>query len=368
MKSAALSVPLTPSTVREWLDSRRPLRSSFLEGCGWRCAAVQPIGEDMAFRRYFRLADGKKTVILMESVPDNEVIATPGHRLRDYLRIGAWLRERGVRTPAVYEADAVNGYALLEDFGDLSFTRAEAEGRDPSDLYTLATDVLIHLRGLDATALALPDYYASHVHMARRRLVDWYMPAYTGRAVEDGTVESCLRTWDAIEKSLPPCPRGFLHVDFHLGNLMFLPGEEGLARCGVLDFQGAMRGPLPYDLANLLENARVDVPAALRTAMFARYCGGLNPDDGKIFADWYRVLATQFHCRVIGQFIRLAVRDGRTQYLQYIPQTAYYLREGLRHPVLQPLAAWCAENGLDFSKTDGFDPDAVRPLIRPDAF
>ncbi len=353
--------------MTEWLDSRQNLRDEFLRLYGWDNARMESVGDDGSFRRYFRLTkDGMKTVILMEAVPDGHAIATPGHSLRDFVLIGNWLGASGLRTPHILAKDEANGFILMEDFGDTSFKRALENGHDRRDLYELATDVLIGLRD-DYPDIDLPDYYASHVHAGRRRLVDWYMPACFMRRMPDGMRETYLAVWGAIEDSLPPPPKGFLHIDFHFENLMLLPGE-GIGRCGILDFQGAMTGPSPYDLANLLEDARVDVPADLRQAMLDRYCADMGPGETADFMAWYRVMATQFHCRIIGQCIRWAVRDNKTRYLALMPRVAGYIREGLKDPVLAPLAIWCREQGLDFSKVDGFDIQAIRPLIRPDAF
>ena len=163
-------------------------------------------------------------------------------------------------------------------------------------------------------------------------------------------------------------PRGFLHIDYHFENLMWVGGKQALARCGVLDFQGAMTGPVPYDLANLLEHARVDVPMDLRMTMMDRYCRTMSSEERETFQNWYRVLATQFHCRVIGQFIRLAVHDDKTRYLSMIPRVAGYINEGLKDPVLAPLAQWFSDHEIDFSKVEGFRADTIRPHIRPDAF
>jgi aminoglycoside/choline kinase family phosphotransferase len=410
MQATRPAQSLSTFSIIEWFESRRDLRDEFLSRCGWSNAVLRPVGEDCAFRRYFRLQQADKTAILMEAVPDGEAIATPGHRLSDFLRIGAALRAGGLVTPEIYKADAANGYLLMQDFGDRSFKRALAEGEDPEQLYRLATDVLIRLPEA-GQGIALPDYYQSHVHTGRRRLVDWYMPAVTGQRLPDGLVEAYLAVWDSIERSLPPCPQGFLHIDFHVENLMLLPshdihsprppagggikgggissaqalsveagppsltlppkdGREGndLRECGLLDFQGAMHGPLPYDLANLLEDARIDVPPALRAAMLERYCAGMNAEERETFLAWYRVLATQFHCRVIGQFIRLAVRDGKPRYLQFVPRVQRYIVEALRQPLLKPLAAWCAEQGIDFTSSYGYDIAAIAPLIRADAF
>ena len=313
--------------VSEWFEGRAALRRDFLSRNGWDGAPFSPVGADCAFRRYLRLKRGDETVILMEAVPDGEGIATPGHALRDYIRIGNYLRGLGLRTPEIFHADEKNGYLLLEDFGDVSFKAALASGIGTSELYGLAVDVLSHLRKhAKPGAIDLPDYYESHVHTGRRRVVDWYLPALRGEKNPDGLVEEYLGVWDGIENSLPACPRGFLHIDYHVENLMWLPEGEMKGRCGILDFQGAMEGPLPYDLANLLEDARIDVPPAIRETMLGRYCTDMPASDRENFRNWYRILATQFHCRIAGQFIRLALRDGKTRYLAHLPRVAGYLR------------------------------------------
>lgn len=358
-----------PPSIKDWFEARAPLRLAFLKRAGCAGAILQPVGEDCAFRRYFRLQRGGKTVILMEAVPDGNAIATPGHNMQDYIRIGACLRAAGLHTPEIYAVDDENGYILLEDFGDTSFKKALGSGGDREGLYALATDVLSFMREqIGPDDITLPRYYDSHVHKGLRRLVDWYIPAVRAERNPDGLAEEYLSVWGEIERALPPCPQGFLHIDYHFENLMWLPGEQGLKRCGILDYQGAMAGPLPYDLANLLEDARVDVGAALRRIMLDRYCTGMSTAEKEIFGAWYRVLATQFHCRVAGQFIRLAVRDGKDRYLAHLPRVAGYLNEGLRHPVLAPLQKWLAGQEIDFNSVPDIDQATIRPWIRDDAF
>lgn len=358
-----------PVSVQDWFESRAALRDAFLTRAGWADAALSPVGEDCAFRRYFRLRRGGDTVILMEAVPDGNAIATPGHNMRDFIRIGACLRTVGLHTPEIYDVDNEGGYLLLEDFGDTSFKKALAAGAGSEELYALATDVLSFLRdNIKPEDVALPRYYDSHVHTGLRRMIDWYFPAVRGERNADALAGEYLGVWREIEGRLPPCPQGFLHIDYHFENLMWLPREDGLMRAGILDYQGAMTGPLPYDLANLLEDARVDVGEDLRRAMLARYCERMGAAERETFENWYRVLATQFHCRVAGQFIRLAVRDGKDRYLAHLPRVARYLQEGLRHPVLQPLQQWFAAQKIDFGYAPSVEPEKVRKWIREDAF
>lgn len=376
MAASALNNTSSFMTPMEWFRTRDDVRANFLARVGWEKATQSSIGEDSAFRRYIRLTrPNGETRVLMEAVPDGHPLATPGHSISDFLRISRYLLSIGLRAPIVYDADADAGYVLIEDFGDTPFKRAMENGDASRDeLYALATDTLSHLRKQTASGaentIQVPAYYSSHLHTGRRRLVDWYMPYVKGEKNPDGVVESYLAAWDEIEKSLPPVPCGFLHIDYHFENLMLVSGA-GLNRCGILDFQGAMTGPAPYDLANLLEDARVDVPIYLRDAMLDRYCADMDADERAVFRAWYRVLATQFHCRVLGQFIRLAVRDGKDRYLAYLPRVAGYIREGLKDPILAPLADWARGMELDFTvipKIDLAGSDGAMAVIRPDAF
>jgi len=306
-------------------------RARFLTQEGWAIAA--PLGQDSSLRRYFRVAKGKAHAVLMEAVPDDSPLAMTGHKMGDFIRIANWLRSVGLSAPEIYAQDLAGGYMILEDFGGLSFKQALDDGQER--LYDCAADVLDHLAA-QQNLPDLPQYYESHVHARHRYVMDYYARP---KNVEEA-VTRYLAAWQTIEASLSPCPQGFLHIDFHAENLMVLEGRTGLQKCGLLDFQGAMIGPVPYDLVNLLEDARRDVPDDIRAKILARY--------DKTFQNWYRVLGTQFHCRVIGQFIKLA-EEGKPQYLAHIPRLEEYIKTALRDPLLLPLKTFFEEWGVDFS-------------------
>ncbi len=346
--------------AQEYFESRAENRAAFLRAHVSDHCTLALVAQDWASRRYFRVhKENGQTVILMEAIPDHTGAFTPGHKISDFIRIDRALHQSGINVPEIFAMDEYEGYVLLEDFGDLNAYDLLERGGDAHAVYTKATDILISLRDtVDADALSLPDYYTGHVHKGRQRLVDWYMPA-TRRAVNpDGLVESYLAAWEAVERSLPPCPAGFVHGDFHIQNLMATPSGA----LGVLDFQGAMRGPMPYDLANLLEDIRRDVPRDIRAAMIARYAGD------ETFMQWYRVVATQFHCRILGQTLRLAIAGNRPDFLKYIPRVQGYIKAALSDPVLLPLAQWMKDENVDLDAAGCFDPEFARPFIRPDAF
>lgn len=331
----------TNSNIQGWFDSRGEARRGFLSRCGLKDAVLSPVGEDCGSRRYFRLNGGDRSLIFMEAIPDDDRRAKPGHKIGDFVRIGRFLNDKGLRSPEIYEYDAQDGYVLLEDFGDTNFKEKVTQASDPAPYYERAVDILKYMRDhIRPDEIALPRYYDSHIHEARRLMLDWYLPRAAGIKPTEELVQDYLAVWDEIEAAVPPCPEGFLHIDYHAENLMWLPEENGLKRLGILDFQGAMHGPQPYDLANILEDVRMDIDSDMREAMITRYCEGMGRENEDVFRVWYRILATQFHCRVIGLFIRIAEQDGKRKYLQHIPRIEAYLNEGLKDPVLAPLKEW----------------------------
>jgi aminoglycoside/choline kinase family phosphotransferase len=132
--------------------------------------------------------------------------------------------------------------------------------------------------------------------------------------------------------------------DFHSPNLLWLPHREGVARIGLLDFQDAVMGPAAYDLASLLQDARVDVPELIEIALLSRYTRArlaVEPAfDAPGFAQAYATLAAQRASKIIGIFTRLERRDRKPQYLRHLPRVAAYLQRSLAHPALAPLSGW----------------------------
>lgn len=303
----------------------------------------------------------------MESLPDHHPDIAPGHKLSDFVRIGRRLQAAGIHTPDIIDAEPARGYALLEDMGDVSFAAALDEGENAPDLYAAATDVLIHLQtSFSENDLALPDYFKSHIHKGRRRVVDWYIPACRRTLNEDGLADSYMSAWHDIEKNLPPCPLGFVHSDYHAGNIMWLAEQKGMTRCGILDFQGGHWGPLPYDAVNLLRDARRDIPADIESNMLSRLTEKMNKRDAEYFRIWYDVLALQFHLRVIGQVIRLALKTEKTQHLKNIPRLQAYIRQEIKNPAFTPLYRWFTGQGIGFDEIVHLP--GTESFIRPDAF
>jgi aminoglycoside/choline kinase family phosphotransferase len=132
--------------------------------------------------------------------------------------------------------------------------------------------------------------------------------------------------------------------DYHSPNLLWLPRRKEIKRLGLLDFQDAVMGPAAYDLASLLQDARVDIPEATEVALLGRYVRRRRAVDQSFdagqFIKIYVTLAAQRASKILGIFTRLDLRDGKPQYLRHMPRVWGYLQRSLSHPALAAISAW----------------------------
>ena len=105
-----------------------------------------------------------------------------------------------------------------------------------------------------------------------------------------------------------------------------------------------MLGHPAYDVASLLQDARVSVPDDLELRLLSHYAltrGKADPDfDMSDFAAAYAVLGAQRATKVLGIFTRLDRRDGKPAYLAHIPRVERSLAKNLEHPALAAIKGW----------------------------
>ena len=308
-------------------DTRRAQAHDWAGQVLGRLCTIASLAGDASFRRYFRLGCDGVHYVLMDAPPEHEDV-------QPFVRVLGWMSQAGLRTPKLLARDEGLGFLLLEDFGDVTWAEHLRRGGDVAPLMRDA------LRQLSLLQAASPDRASPHLALApfdvprmQRECdlyLDWYLPQ----------VASCTPTRDERERwhaallphieELACLPRVPVHLDYHSRNLM-LP-SDGLP-LGVIDFQDAVSGPLTYDLASLLYDCYQDYPETQRRMISEVFFDSL-PDalragfDG--FDGWHRLLrltALQRHIKAIGIFARLAVRDGKRQFLDEIPLTRKHLRE-----------------------------------------
>jgi len=215
-----------------------------------------------------------------------------------------------------------------------------------------AADVLAALHGMElpetlsvepGVEYRLPRYDRDALSIELELLLDWYLPKLKS-VISASNRDTFVQLWDQALTPALEAPATWVLRDYHSPNLLWLPQQQGVARIGLLDFQDALMGPGAYDVASLLQDARVDVPEALELSLLSRYVRERHAADPSFdavqFGQIYSTLAAQRASKILGIFARLEKRDRKPQYLRHMPRVWGYLRRALAHPALSALQSW----------------------------
>lgn len=320
--------------------------SKFLEDTEWAEAEITPMGADMGLRRYARLEKNGKSALFMD-MSRSGILETG---LKEYVEVAEYLNDLGVNVPDIYAHNLESGLSVIEEAGQVSFGHMKNKGHDPKEIYQKATNVLVQIQnGAIENIIPLVGYKKTLIRERLRQFVDYYVPAVTDITPTPQLVEEFEAVLNDIALSLPTCPMGFCHADYHLENLMWCPEKEG-GYC-LIDFQDAFWGFKGYDLLNLLEDARQTVPDEIKQEMRSLYCTNMTDAEREVFDQWYALMSIHFHCRVIGLFIKFARENGGVEFLAHIPRLQGYITENLKNPILKPLKAWLENHNISFNKS-----------------
>lgn len=324
------------------LPATRPDRSAamdeFLNSIGWQGATRRMLAGDASFRRYERVQFGDQIAVLMDAPP-------PWEDVRPFVAVTGLLAGCNVTVPSIIAANEAQGFLLLEDLGDISFTRLlQAEPSREQALYLAAMDALIQLRRTSAVradifASALPAYDMSVYLREAALFAEWFLPQIHGLEKARALRTEYLAIWESILGATPIKQHCLVHRDYHADNLFWLADRPGYHAVGMIDYQDALWGDAAYDVASLLEDARRDVSAITVSQCLAHYLAATG-DDATNFESRYAVIAAQRNAKIIGIFARLCVRDGKAHYLEYLPRVWGHMMRDVAHPSLAPLRAF----------------------------
>ena len=321
---------------------------------------------DASSRAYERLQkpDGTKAILMISPPrPDGppirfgkpySAIAHLAEDIRPYLAIGAGLRNLGFSAPDVYVHDTKTGCAIIEDLGAETFVN---EAGIILERYADAVAALAALHAEprppaipdgDGGTYTIPPYDIEALAIEVELLPDWYAPHIAKVMPSSGAKAQFGQLWRSALVDILAAPPTWTLRDYHSPNLIWLPARDGLAKVGIIDFQDCVLGHPAYDVASLLQDARVTVPADVEIKLLGHYAMARRRQDAGFdmaaFAKAYAILGAQRATKILGIFARLDKRDRKPQYLVHIPRIKTYLRKNLAHPALAELKTWVEQN------------------------
>lgn len=324
VSSNSVTEDLRMSAIHTWLTS--------IVSPSLKVASLRAASADASFRRYFRI-DGKdgKTYIVMDA-------PQPAEDVRPFIKIAELFTKINLSVPDILAQDVEQGFLLLTDLGTTTYFNA-LNNDTAHKLYLDAIDSLILMQA-QSQADILPEYDREFLLRELMIFPDWYIGKHLGLTLTAEQSTSLNNVFEALLANIVAQPQVYVHRDYHSRNLMVLDKSNP----GILDFQGALYGPLTYDLVSLLRDAYVQwdeemvIDWAIRYWEKARAAGlPVSPDVDSFYRD-FEFMGLQRHLKILGIFARLAHRDGKDAYLQDMPLVMTYVRKtAQRYNILIPL-------------------------------
>lgn len=287
---------------------------------GDQSVTLQPLYGDASRRRYFRVKSDAKTYILGDA--SAEITTVPA-----FVDIAAMLTHQEVIVPKIYATDLVHGYVLEADLGDTTLLSV-LNTDNVEQFYKNASDIILKMQSCDLKAHpTLPHYDKTFLQREWMVFTTWFLENYYKVTLADHApmLERCLQLcYDIFSEQ----PRVFVHRDFHSRNLMVLDKTDSLA---VIDFQGAVQGPITYDIVSLLKGCYIDWPPeqvrqwALQFKEKLWQQSGAPAVSDAQYLRWFDLTGLQRHLKVLGQFCRQALIEKNESYLPDMPRVLSYV-------------------------------------------
>ena len=309
------------------------LRALFRERFGQEADTFAPLPGSGSHRRYYRLggSDGSSVIGVVGTDPDEN---------RAFLTEARHFRSRGIRVPEVYAVSADGMAYLQEDLGSSSLYDLVAAGRKSGRYDETEAQLLCKAiaglpkiqfeggRGLD-WRVCYPDTAFN------ARMIDFDLNYFKYCYLKTAGIEfreiplqddfDRLKA-DLLEEDTPT----FLYRDFQTRNVMVRDGEPWY-----IDFQGGRRGPIGYDVASFVWQARSRFPEALKERLIRAYLDALKPYSDipeAEFRDKLRRFVLLRTLQVLGAYGYRGKFEKKEYFLESIPYAVENLREILRTP------------------------------------
>jgi N-acetylmuramate 1-kinase len=334
---------LTESTAKPHLHTARDHAllqwlSDLDQSLALDIATLRAASSDASFRRYFRLNAAQKTLIVMDAPP-------PQENCQPFIDVTQRLQAASVTVPEILANDVTQGFLLLTDLGQHTYYDKIVEGwpdQTRQSHYLLALDALVKLQQANGRGLAALD---------RQRLIDelqlfpdWFVQKHHGVTLTDQENTQLTLIFATLANEIANQPQVLVHRDFHSPNLMVCDDPAMGSSPGVLDYQDALLGPISYDIASLVFDARTtweepqQLDWAIRYWERARAAGLPVDPDFAVFYQQYEWAGLQRNLRILGVFARLNLRDHKPGYLNHLPRVLQYVRQvSTRYGVFRPL-------------------------------
>lgn len=308
------------------------LEELFLSYTGHKVEEVSELTTSGSNRRYFRLRYGETTLI--------GVLGTNLEENKAFIEIDRHFLAKGIRVPEVYAVSEDGMSYIQEDLGDVQLYNAVSNGRESGnyspeecELIKKAIAMLpkIQIRGGEGLdySCCFPD------REFNERMVSFDLNYFkycflkaTGLEFNEVRLQD---DFDALKTDLlGDFGDTFMYRDFQARNVMMRDGEPYF-----IDFQGGRRGPIYYDVASFIWQARSRFPDEFKKELIDTYLCALKKyievDETEFYAK-LRIFVLFRTLQVLGAYGFRGYFEKKPHFLASVPYALSNLRKLLKTP------------------------------------
>ena len=318
-------------------------------------------------RRYFRLKGTPNLIgACGENIEEN----------RAFLYMAEHFRRQGLPVPQVFIKSNDDIYYLQEDLGDTLLFNAIEKGRKTGifseDEKQLLRKTLRLLPAVQFTGAEGMDFsYCYPQAEFNRRSILWDLNYFkycflkaTGLDFQEDRLEDDFQKMADV--LLCSSSATFMYRDFQSRNVLIKDGEPRF-----IDFQGGRKGPVYYDVASFLWQAKANYPDSLRQELLHEYIDALRkyqPVDEACFMTRLRHFVLFRTMQVLGAYGFRGYFEKKPHFIQSVSFAIENLRQLLHEPY--PEYPYLCRVLTELTKLKQFtdDPQKRRLVVKVTSF
>ena len=297
---------------------------------------LKKISGDASFREFYRLQKGKNTSIIVQANKEKF------KNLITYIVVNKILARYKIYAPKLISNHYEHNIIEITDLGQKSFYNLIIKKKNKFKYYKDLIKIIIKLQNiklqqnyrLGKFKINFQNYSIRNLHKESDLFFDWYLK-YCFKSSKLKKIKDVIKNeLTKIYKKLYFHNNTFVHRDFHASNIMINKNKLGL-----IDSQDAIIGNPLYDVASLIDDVRIKLPSNLQEKLLNFYYNKskFKKEKYKNLKNDFEILSVQRNLKILGIFVRLFKRDGKPNYLKYLPYTWNLIEKRLKNPLFKNL-------------------------------
>ena len=272
----------------------------------------------------------KKKIYRFKNSNINKIIVDFSYSSTDfisYIEVYDYLSSIKISIPKIFEIKKEEKIIIMEDFGDQRYDKLIIN-TDPKDILYNAVNSLIEIQNNNISTFSNFKKYTFDLFKEEiSEFANFYLPLKYNHTKYN---EEFYSIWELEFNNINFNWDTFVHKDFELTNLFYLPDRMGYLQCGIIDFQNAFIGFSGWDLFSLLENPRIIFEEKYNIELVKHFYKNTNLRISlNEFLVQYHFLNIARQTRIIGRWINLDSKNKNNNYLKYLNITIKRLKDSL---------------------------------------